>query len=158
MNYFLNIGSNLGNRRLNISRAAQRIMGRYGWMELSHIVESQPWGYESDNAFMNIGVRLVSDLDPMQMLAGLQEIERELGGGAHRDAEGRYVDRVVDIDIVAVDEMQIDTPELRVPHPHLEEREFFLKPMVELAPIWKHPATGLTCGEMLANLVPDNED
>ena len=95
MNYFLNIGSNLGNRRLNISRAAQRIMGRYGWMELSHIVESQPWGYESDNAFMNIGVRLVSDLEPVQMLAGLQEIERELGGGAHRDAEGRYVARVV---------------------------------------------------------------
>lgn len=80
MNYFLNIGSNLGNRRLNISRAAQRIMGRYGWMELSHIVESEPWGYESANAFMNIGVRLVSDLEPMQMLIGLQEIERELGG------------------------------------------------------------------------------
>ena len=68
MNYFLNIGSNLGNRRLNISRAAQRIMGRYGWMELSHIVESEPWGYESANAFMNIGVRLVSDLEPMQKI------------------------------------------------------------------------------------------
>lgn len=150
MNYFINIGTNLGNRKLNISKALQRIMGRFGWFEMSNAVETAPWGYESQNSFMNVGLRLVSDKEPLEVLRELQAVEREISPGAHRDAQGNYVDRVLDIDIVAIDERKIDTPELQVPHPHLAERDFFLRPMVELAPVWRHPDTGLTPSEMLA--------
>ncbi len=149
MNYFLNIGSNEGNRRLNISRALQRIMSRYGWVETSKIMETAPWGYDSDNRFLNIGVYLVSQEEPEELLGHLQEIERELCNAPHRHADGSYADRIIDIDIVAIDELVIDTPRLKVPHPHLEKRRFFLQPMTELAPAWKHPVTGLTCGRML---------
>lgn len=158
MNYFVNIGSNLGNRRLNISRAVRRIMGLYGMVDMSELVESEPWGYESENRFVNMGLRFVSDDRPEDVLAALQGVEKELGGGPHRDADGGYCDRLVDIDIVAVDEMVIDEPGLKIPHPHLAEREFFLRPMVELAPIWLHPVTGRTCGEMLQELEASAED
>ncbi len=72
----------------------------------------------------------------------------------HTATPTAYRDRTIDIDIVAVDELQIDTDTLKVPHPHLAERRFFLEPMAELAPEWRHPATGLTCAEMLEKL-PD---
>lgn len=157
MNYFINIGTNLGNRKLNISKAMQRIMGRFGWFEMSRAVETEPWGYESENRFLNVGLRLVSDKEPSEVLRDLQEVEREISPDAHRDADGNYVDRVIDIDIVAVDELKIDTPELQVPHPHLAERVFFLKPMVELAPIWRHPDTGLTPAEMLAAITASDD-
>jgi 2-amino-4-hydroxy-6-hydroxymethyldihydropteridine diphosphokinase len=58
----------------------------------------------------------------------------------------------VDIDIVAIDNLVIDTPELIVPHPRMDQREFFLLPMMELAPRWKHPVTGLTAAQMLQEL------
>lgn len=158
MNYFINIGSNLGDRRLNISRALQRIMGLYGWFDMSKAMESEPWGYESPNTFMNVGIRLVSTLPPEEMLHSLQTIEKELGDAPHRNADGSYADRTIDIDIVAVDELEIDLPGLTVPHPRLPEREFFLRPMAELAPIWKHPATGKTCSEMLEELDSQKTD
>lgn len=158
MNYFINIGTNLGNRKLNVSKALQRIMGRFGWFEMSRVVETEPWGYESTNSYMNVGLRLVSDKTPVEVLAELQEVEKEICPQPHRDSEGNYMDRVIDIDIMAIDELKIDTPELKVPHPHMAEREFFLKPMVELAPMWRHPDTGLTPGEMLTALAAKERD
>ena len=83
------------------------------------------------------------------MLDRIHDIERRLGSAAHRDGDGNYIDRLVDIDIVAIDERVIDTPTLQVPHPHLAERDFFLRPMMELAPNWVHPVTGLTTAQML---------
>lgn len=158
MNYFINIGTNLGNRKLNVSKALQRIMGRFGWFEMSRAVETEPWGYESSSPYMNVGLRLVSDKTPVEVLAELQEVEKEICPQPHRDSEGNYMDRVIDIDIMAIDELKIDTPELKVPHPHMAERVFFLKPMVELAPMWRHPDTGLTPGEMLTALAAKDRD
>ena len=68
------------------------------------------------------------------------------------DEHGAYVDRLVDIDIMAIGDLVIDTPALQVPHPHLAERDFFLRPMMQLAPNWCHPITGLTAAEMLQAL------
>lgn len=158
MNYFINIGTNLGNRKLNVSKALQRIMGRFGWFEMSRAVETEPWGYESPSPYMNVGLRLVSDKTPVEVLAELQEVEKEICPQPHRDSEGNYMDRVIDIDIMAIDELKIDTTELKVPHPHMAERVFFLKPMVELAPMWRHPDTGLTPGEMLTVLAAKDPD
>lgn len=157
MHYFLNIGSNLGNVRLNISRALRAIEEKYGYFETSRIVESRPWGFVSPNTFANIAVMVVTDRSCAEVLSDIKEIESRLSPMPHRDDRGGYVDRVIDIDIMAADDTVIDTDELTVPHPHLAERHFFLEPFDELAPLWRHPVTGLTCAEMLARL-PKTEE
>ena len=136
---FVNIGSNLGNRRLNLSRAMRAIGEEFGEYEISHVVESEPWGFDSTHSFLNVGMMFFSDLEPLEILHRLQAIERSISTESHRKADGTYADRIIDIDIVAIDYLQINTPELTVPHPHLLEREFFLRPMAELAPGWRHP-------------------
>ena len=150
MHYFLNIGSNLGNVKLNISRALRALEFRFGYFETSKMVESAPWGYVSSNRFANIAVMIISEKTPQEVLAVIKEIESELNPTPHRDAKGGYADRVLDIDIMAADEIVVDTPELKIPHPHLAERRFFLEPFDELAPAWRHPVTGLTPAEMLS--------
>ena len=152
MDYYLNIGSNIGDRRDNLYRAVVALAAGTSGCALSRIVESEPWGFESDNRFMNVGVRLSSNMEPHEMLEHIHDIERRLGSASHRDGEGRYIDRLVDIDIMAIDDMVIDSPTLQVPHPHLPERDFFLRPMMQLAPDWRHPVSGLTAAEMLEKM------
>ena len=153
MEYYLNIGSNMGDRRDNLYRAVVALAAGTGGCAVSSIVESEPWGFESEHGFLNLGVSLISSMEPQQMLDRIHEIERRLGSSSHRDSQGNYIDRLVDIDIMAVDDMVIDTPTLQVPHPHLPDRDFFLLPMKQLAPEWRHPVNGLTASEML-NALP----
>lgn len=155
----INIGSNLGNRRLNLSRAVNRIARRFGNFDVSHVVESDAWGYDSPHRFANMAMMIFTDESPQEVLAAFQTIEREMGSDTHRNPDGSYADRLIDIDIMAIDNLQLDLPArdplhpaLTVPHPHLAERTFFLEPMAELAPAWHHPVTGLTPAEMLAAL------
>ena len=139
---FVNIGSNLGDRRLNLSRAMRAIGEEFGDFEISHVVESEPWGFDSTHSFLNVGMMFQSDLEPLDILHRLQAIERSLSPASHRNPDGSYADRIIDIDIVAIDVvkdgrpelLRIDTPELTVPHPRLKERDFFLRPLLELAP------------------------
>ncbi|MCM1378409.1 MAG: 2-amino-4-hydroxy-6-hydroxymethyldihydropteridine diphosphokinase [Clostridium sp.] len=149
---FINIGSNLGNRRLNLSRAVAEIEKLVGFFELSHTVETMPWGYVSDKRFLNVGMAFQTDMTPLELLDALQEIERRINQSPHRDASNAYADRELDIDIMALDDMVIDTPRLQIPHPRLAERSFFLEPLKELAPAWRHPVSGLSPMEMLLNL------
>ena len=150
MSYVLvNIGSNLGDRRLNLSRAMRKIGEEFGDFEISHVVESAPWGFDSTHSFLNLGMSFETDLSPLDLLHKLQEIERSIGGGSHRTPDGGYADREIDIDIIAIDQEIIDVPELQVPHPHMADRLFVLEPMDELAPGWRHPVTGLTPIEMI---------
>ena len=150
--YLINLGSNLGDRRLNLSRAMRAVGAEFGDFEMSHVVESEPWGFDSTNSFLNVGMAFNSDLPPEEVLGRLQRVERSISPAPHRDASGGYADRVIDIDIVAVDREIIDTPSLRVPHPNLAERRFFLEPLAERAPGWTHPEGGLTAAQMLARL------
>ena len=157
MRYYLNVGSNIGDRRDNLYRAVVALAAGTGGAAVSRIVESEPWGFESDNRFLNLGLCIDTEMDPLDMLEHLHVIERQLGSGAHRDARGAYIDRLVDIDIMAIDDQVIDTPVLQVPHPRLPLREFFLLPMMELAPRWQHPVTGRTAQQMLQELKSKQE-
>lgn len=152
MTIFLNIGSNLGNRRMNLSRAVAAIEKEFGYFELSHVVESHPWGYDSPNPFLNVGMMILSDLPPHEILNKLRSIEQSISPLAHRNADGSYADRLIDIDIIAIDGLVIDTPELQIPHPRMAERRFVLEPLAELAPFWRHPILGPTPGELLSRL------
>ena len=151
-NVFLNIGSNLGDRRRNLSRAVAAIEKEFGYFELSHTVESEPWGFDSEHSFLNIGMMILSDLPPLEILHRLQSIEKVMDSASHRNPDGSYADRLIDIDIIAIDNMVIDTPALQVPHPRMAQRRFVLVPMTELAAFWQHPILKLTPGQMLHEL------
>jgi len=109
MKYYLNIGSNIGDRRDNLYCAVVALARGSQGVTVSRVVESEPWGFESQNSFMNLGICLHSDLSPRAMLDRIHVIERQLGSASHRDAEGRYVDRLIDIDIMAIGDLVIDT-------------------------------------------------
>lgn len=149
MKYYLNLGSNLGNRLLHITRAMKAIGEEFGQYETSHKVESDPWGFDSTNRFVNIGLAIESDLDPEEVLTRLQTIEKGISPRGHRRWDGTYNDREIDIDIMASDGPAYDSPTLHIPHLHLEKREFFLRPLAELAPNWRHPVSGLTPQDLI---------
>lgn len=148
----VNIGSNLGDRRLNISRAVRAISMEFGDFEISHVVESAPWGFDSTHSFLNVGLTFETDLNPEETLRRLQNIEKGISGKSHRTASGGYTDREIDIDVITFDSEVIDLPHLQVPHPRMPQRSFVLQPLAELMSWWRHPLTGLTPFEMLENL------
>lgn len=129
---YLNIGSNLGNREENLLRAIVLLSAGTGGCAVSSVVESDPWGFESGNRFLNVGVMLRCDMDPFDLLEFTQGIEKQMGSNTHRDANGNYVDRLVDIDIIEIDGVEINTPQLTVPHPRMHERDFVMKPLEQL--------------------------
>ena len=88
----------------------------------------------------------------MRILEIVKGVEKSISPESHRDSKGHYADRHIDIDILAIDDMVIDAPELKVPHPMMARRSFVLEPMCELVPAWKHPVSGKTPAEMLADL------
>ena len=148
----LNIGSNLGDRRRNLSKAVSAIEKEFGYFELSHAVETEPEGFDSPHAFLNIGMMVRSELEPLEILRRLQAIERSFSLESHRTEDGGYKDRLIDIDIIAIDELEMDAPELVLPHPRMHERRFVLEPLAELAPYWRHPRLGLTAMELFRQL------
>lgn len=137
MRYYLNIGTNLGDRKANLLHAIAALSAGTGGCMVSKMMESEPWGFDTPNRFLNVGVALDSDLEPHDMLDWLHDIEHRLGSASHRNADGSYADRLVDIDIMAIDDGQgrpvvIDSERLQVPHRHLNDRDFFLIPYREL--------------------------
>lgn len=134
---YINLGSNIGDRRSVIERAVAAIEADLGVSaRRSQWVESEPWGFDSPNRFVNLGIAVDTDLGPIELLRRLQAVEKSIDPSSHRDAEGRYIDRVIDIDLIAVDHLVVDTPELTLPHPRMKERPFVMGPLLELCPDW----------------------
>lgn len=151
MKIFLNLGSNLGNREEMLGRAVALLRDALpGRVTCSRMIETPAWGFESDNPFLNVGVAVETEcaLSPMEVLRIVEGIQRDLDPSPHRDEAGGYIDRAIDIDIVAINDVVLDTPELTLPHPRMHLREFVLVPMAELAPDWRHPRFGLRVDEM----------
>lgn len=134
---YINLGSNIGDRRSTIERAVAAIEADLGVSaRRSQWVESEPWGFDSPNRFVNLGIVVDTELEPIELLRRLQAVEKSIDPSSHRDAEGRYIDRVIDIDLIAVDHLVVDTPELTLPHPRMKERPFVMGPLLELCPDW----------------------
>lgn len=154
---YLNIGSNSGDRRAFIARAVAALRAAFGHaLRISRPVESEPWGFGSANRFLNIGVAIdlhrTAPWQPAELEALLgttQAIERAISPHPHRNPDGTYADREIDIDIVAVDTIVYTSPRLTLPHPAMHLRPFVLAPMAELAPSWHHPALALTPSALL---------
>lgn len=149
--FHINIGSNLGDRRKIIAKAVAMIEERLGVKaRRAPVVETPAWGFESANKFLNLGIAIDTDVEPVTLLRILGEIEREIDPSPHRDASGGYIDRAIDIDLIAVGDTVVESAELTLPHPRMQERRFVLLPMAALEPSWRHPLSGKTAAELLA--------
>lgn len=97
-------------------------------------MQSEPWGYDSANRFLNQGLRLDlgRTMEPEQVLDTTQAVERTICDAPHRNPDGTYRDRLIDIDIIAIDDITLSTPRLTLPHPRMQERPFVLGPYREL--------------------------
>lgn len=138
-------GGNQGNRFELLTEARKRIQERVGdILVYSSFFESAPWGFESDNQFLNQAIVITSNLSPYEVLEQTQAIEKELGR-LSKSVDANYADRPVDIDIIFYDQQIInDYPRLVIPHPHMHRRRFMLEPLCEIASSIKHPVKKIT--------------
>ena len=135
---YLGLGTNIGNKRRNLITAAALLAERVGdVLALSGFYETEPWGFESNNRFLNAAVKLNTDYSPQELLVITQQIEKELG--RTEKSNGTYHDRLIDIDILLYDDEVLQTPELVLPHPLMHERKFVMEPLAEIAPFVQHP-------------------
>lgn len=139
MKVYLGLGTNLGNKEENLHAAVQMIHERIGnVVSLSAFYVTAPWGFSSQNSFLNAACCVESDFTPTVLLKETQAIERELGR-TKKSVNGGYSDRVIDIDILLYGDRVIHTPELEIPHPLMLERRFVMDPLTEIAPDVVHP-------------------
>ncbi len=145
---YLGLGSNLGDREKIIRRAIALIHERVGdVVRQSSLIETAPWGFESDHPFMNGVILCETVCTPRQVLKATQKIERELGRKkkttllSHPSSltshlspltSHLYSDRPIDIDILLYDDLTVDEPDLKIPHPLMSERDFVMKPLKEI--------------------------
>lgn len=135
---YLSLGSNLGDRKKNLENVINLIAERIGNLSaISSIYETEPWGFKSENSFLNMVVKLETQLSPLQLLADTKKIEIEMGRKEKNTKE--YKDRIIDIDIILYDDLILKSKELTLPHPLFHEREFVLSPLLEIAPKLIHP-------------------
>ena len=146
---YILFGSNMGDKDALFAQACLLINNRCGRVvQVSAAYESEPWGFEAEEWFLNRVIVVETEKDPEEMLQLLLDIERELGRIRHPEIQG-YTSRTVDLDILYFGQRVINTDMLTVPHPRLHLRRFALVPMCEVAPERVHPVFGLTQQELL---------
>ena len=152
---YLGLGTNIGNRTENLTRAIEALSLALGhYTALSSFMETAPWGFDSDNAFLNCAVAFETELLPEELLDTTERIERELGRTIKSNG-GIYHDRIIDIDILLYDSIIVETPRLTIPHPLMHKRDFVLEPLAQIAADTVHPTTGKSIELLKAALYSD---
>jgi 2-amino-4-hydroxy-6-hydroxymethyldihydropteridine diphosphokinase len=135
---FLLLGSNVDPREDYMSQAVSVIADRFGISPVkSSLYESEPWGFQAETFFLNQVVVFETDFCATEIHAITQNIETELG--RERKAGDGYASRKMDIDVLYVNDLVLDSEDLVLPHPRLHLRKFTLMPLLEIAPDWVHP-------------------
>ena len=145
---YLGLGSNLGDKRKYIENALALIKIRVGnIIAVSGFHETQPWGYDSSEVFINVVAEVETNLNPKELLLATQDIERKIGR-TDKTTGREYHDRIIDIDILLFDNLILQTSELTIPHPLMHKRKFVLEPLSEIAPTFVYPVSGKTIAEL----------
>jgi 2-amino-4-hydroxy-6-hydroxymethyldihydropteridine diphosphokinase len=144
---YLGIGTNLGDREKNMEQALDKIAEVVGIIvSRSSVYETEPWGFQSSDQFLNMVIGVDTNLKPSGLLGRLLMIESLLG--RLRDGK-QYSSRIIDIDILLYGRQKVDTISLKIPHPRMHQRNFVLMPLCEIAPRIVHPVLGKTMTELL---------
>ncbi|MBK7850374.1 MAG: 2-amino-4-hydroxy-6-hydroxymethyldihydropteridine diphosphokinase [Bacteroidetes bacterium] len=140
------LGTNLGDRNLNLDTAMRMISREIGLLEQkSSVYETQAWGKEDQGPYLNQVLLVSTSLSAEVLMRKILEVESDMG----RVRAGKWEPRIIDIDILFFDNDVIHVPGLDVPHPHLHERKFTLVPLAELIPHYIHPEIGKSVGQLL---------
>ena len=149
---YLGLGTNIGNKNENLMRAIEELSLALGsCTACSSFIETAPWGFESENCFLNCAAAFETTLTPLQLLDTTERIERELGRTT-KSSGGIYHDRVIDIDILLYGGEIIETPHLTIPHPLMHKRDFVLEPLAQIAANALHPVLGKSIMELAGEL------
>ena len=144
---FLGLGTNLGDRRKNLRTAIEKITENIGEIKsASSVYETDPWGFKSENKFLNMVVEVHTTLKPSGVLGRILMIESLMG----RTREGKeYKSRIIDIDILFYNDRILAKKALTVPHQGIHERRFVLEPLCEIAPGYIHPVLKKSIRDLL---------
>ena len=151
-NVYLGLGTNRGNKEENLTRAIEKLSLVLGCCKaVSPFMETEPWGYDSSNSYLNCVAYFETDIPPMELLEITEGIERKLGR-TEKTVNGEYRDRIIDIDILLYGNTVLKSERLTVPHPLMHKRDFVLRPLCHIAPSAMHPVLGLDIKELLLML------
>jgi len=142
---YLSLGSNLGDRQVNLRNAIGRLLELGDVLEVSSLYDTEPVEFTDQPWFLNCAVAVRTDLIPHEFLAGILSIEHAMG----RERTQPKGPRLIDIDILLFGAAHINTPQLTIPHPAMAERRFVLEPLAEIAPDVKVPLQKKTARELL---------
>lgn len=147
---FLALGSNLGDKLKNIQSAIHEIEKQVGTIEqVAKLYETEPWGFENNNWFLNSVIKIKTRFNAHEVLIKCLQIEKKLGRIRNHNTSG-YQARIIDIDILFFNNEIIKTPELTIPHPYIQERNFVLFPLADIAPEMIHPVFNKKITELIA--------
>ena len=150
---YLGLGTNLGNKEKNLNSAIKKINNGIGIViSRSRCYVTEPWGFASENSFLNAVVCAETLLSPEEVLVQTQDIEKALGR-IQKSANGFYQDRLIDVDLLLYDNLILETEALKLPHPLMTERIFVMKPLAEIAPEMVHPVLGCTMKQLESILI-----
>lgn len=147
---FIGIGSNVGDRSQSCLQAihAFKAWERCSLSKVSSLYESEPWGYEAQEWFINCVIKIFTSEDAFGVLAFMHDVEHRLG----KQKAFHWGPRTIDLDLLFFNQNIIDCPTLKVPHPHVHERRFVLEPLAEIEPSWIHPVFNRPVVFMLQNV------
>jgi 2-amino-4-hydroxy-6-hydroxymethyldihydropteridine diphosphokinase len=145
---YLSLGSNLGDRLANLRTAIDRLSSLGKVTAVSSFYETEPVEATDQPWFINCAIELETELLPQSLLAGLLEIERQMG----RRRDGKKGPRLIDLDILLYEACEFQENDLTIPHPAMHERRFVLQPLAEIAPRLRHPVLKTFIPDLLAKL------
>ncbi len=145
---YLLLGSNMGERRMNLIAAQNHIAQKIGHIKaFSAFYETEPWGVEGQDDYINQALEVETGLSPELLLQKLKEIEKQIG----RVERGKWASRIIDIDILFFDDLVLNNGKLHIPHKMIEKRNFVIIPLNEIAPGFVHPVSKKTISELVAS-------